>query len=285
MKVLVVYKRSALELIRQRRGTPARIPPAVLARLQRSHASNQRTLRQVRAVLIERGLRAVFTDRAQLRGIAGVTLVISVGGDGTVFRAAHFARTTPLLGVNSDPRESEGVFCAATAGSFARVFDRWRRGRWRVVMLPRLRVRVDGRAVLYPVLNDVLFAHTNPAATSRLLLRLGSAQEEQVGSGLWVATAAGSTGAMRSAGGRVLPRTARRFQYLLREPFQGSRRQYRFIHGVVSGGGSLTVISLTRDAALYLDGPHLRHPVHYGQRLTFDLAAPPLALLAPTRGL
>lgn len=284
MKVLVVYKRSVLELMRRHREALRRILPPVRRRLQRSHAAHQRAMQQVRSVLAQRHIRAVFTDRAELRGIGGVALVISVGGDGTLFRASHFVRSTPVLGVNSDPQESEGVFCAATADGFAQALDRWRRGRWRLVTLPRIRVRVEGRTVLYPALNDILLAHTNPAATSRLLLRIGSAHEEQVGSGLWVATAAGSTGAMRSAGGRVLPRAARRFQYLLREPFRGSRRRYRFAHGVLAGGQSLTVVSLMREAALYLDGPHLKHPVMYGQRVTFDLAAPPLTLLAPTRG-
>ena len=41
-------------------------------------------------------------------------LVMSFGGDGTFLHAAHGARRTPLLGVNSDPWRSEAVFSAAT---------------------------------------------------------------------------------------------------------------------------------------------------------------------------
>ena len=43
------------------------------------------------------------------------------------------------------------------------------------------------------VINDVLIAHKNPAATSRYLLELNKTKEEQRSSGIWIATPMGST--------------------------------------------------------------------------------------------
>ena len=79
----------------------------------------------------------------------------------------------------------------------------------------RLAIDLEGRR-LQPALNDVLVAHVQPAATSRYRLTLGRRSEEHRSSGLWVATAAGSTAGIRSAGGRPMPLTSRRIQFRAR---------------------------------------------------------------------
>ena len=77
-----------------------------------------------------------------------------------------------------------------------------------------MRVELNGESLHDRVLNEALFCHASPAATSRYILRVARADgaepdvladEEQKSSGLWVGPAAGSTAAQRSAGGSVLP--------------------------------------------------------------------------------
>jgi hypothetical protein len=53
-------------------------------------------------------------------------LIVSVGGDGTLLRASKAirdGRRTLLMGVNSSPSSSVGFFCAATAKTFAPLFQ------------------------------------------------------------------------------------------------------------------------------------------------------------------
>ena len=111
----------------------------------------------------------------------------------------------------------------------------------------------------YPItLNDLLVAHANPAAMTSYTLDIGSVSEPQRSSGLWIATAAGSTAAIRAAGGRILPLRSRKLQYLVREPYNGGRCRYRLRKGIVGPETLLTVISKTRRGRLFIDGPHLR---------------------------
>src|SRR5690606_9231413 len=112
---------------------------------------------------------------------------------------------TPILGVNSAPNHSIGFFCAARRGNIGRLLNQALSGELPATKLTRMKVEVDGRRISNRVLNEALFCHEIPAATSRYILRYSGQREEQRSSGVWVGTAAGSTGALRSAGGRVLP--------------------------------------------------------------------------------
>ena len=107
-----------------------------------------------------------------------------------------------------------------------------------------MRVDLNERLLHNRVLNEALFCHASPAATSRYMLRLlkGAAgtraeqvvdEEEQKSSGLWVGPAAGSTAAQRSAGGAVLPLTSQKIQFVVREPYVGADARTRMTVGLV----------------------------------------------------
>ena len=89
-------------------------------------------------------------------------------------------------------------------------------------------------------------------------LDIGSVSEPQRSSGLWIATAAGSTAAICAAGGRNPPLRSRKLQYLVREPYNGGRCRYRLRKGIVGPETLLVVTSKTRRGRLFIDGPHLR---------------------------
>jgi NAD+ kinase len=229
------------------------------------------------------GVPLLLLGRAGLQAVPAASLVVTVGGDGTFLRAAHFLRATPMLGVNSDPRHSRGAFCCCTGGTFAATLERWLRGRAPVVPLHRLAVAINGRRVREPVLNDLLVTHGNPAATARYVLQAGRRTEEQLSSGLWVATAAGSTGAALSAGGCVLPLSSHRIQFVVREPYPAQRVRYRLTEGTMPPGAVLSVTALVPGMAIYLDGPAVRYPLAFGDRCVVGDARLPLQAVGVTR--
>src|SRR4029453_1431301 len=132
---------------------------------------------------------------------AGLDLVVTVGGDGTLLSASHYVDDVPILAINSAPSHSVGFFCGARSGEAKSAITAAMRGTLRRTVLTRMKVTLNGEVVAGRVLNDTLFCHASPAATSRYILELGETFEQQKSSGMWIGPAAGSTAAQRSAGG------------------------------------------------------------------------------------
>ena len=285
MRVLVVYKKSAYQLYVLERRDPhlvrllrRRHPEA--RDVRQAHAVHQATLETVVKSLTQLHVAYDLVYRANLRTAARYDLVVSVGGDGTFLQASHVVDDTPMLGVNSDPQRSEAVFCAATTSNLARVLRQALAGQVAEQRLYRLRIRLNGRPLSPLVLNDVLIAHDDPATLSRYRLTIAAHQEDHKSSGLWVATAAGSSSAILAAGGRRLRWTAKQFQYRPRELYQGRLSRARLTGGALSMRETIEVTWLMREGAAFIDGPHVRHPLQFGDRLVVGLSsAHPLRVL------
>ena len=281
---LVVYKKSYYELYgyTEREGRFAALQAhrqSIIEPMQRSHEENQRALEAVHTAFAAVGIPYDCIYRGELRNVAGYDVLLSVGGDGTFLEVARYAPDTPVLGVNSDPERSTAFFCAANRSTIRTHLEALLAGRLHEVRLARLQVTINERPLPYYALNDLLIAHANPAAMTSYTLCLGAVSEPQRSSGLWVATAAGSTAAIRAAGGRILPLRSRKLQYLVREPYGGDRCRYRLLKGTAGPDTPLEVTSKTRRGRLFMDGPHLRFSVGLGDVLTITTAATPLRVL------
>jgi NAD+ kinase len=284
-RVLVIYKKSAYELYareRRHRGLRRLIEgggPAA-TRLMRAHRDHAASLREARRVLARLGVDARFRDRGESRSAGAFDLVVTLGGDGTVLRASHVVGAgCPLVAINTAPRDSVGYFCAGTKDEIGSTLADALAGRLRETTLARMRVDVDGALVSARVLNDALFCHASPAATTRYTIRVRAREEAHRSSGVWVATPAGSTAASRSAGGRIDRIGARRLQFVVREPFVGPEPTPRLLSGYVGSRERLEIVSRIRDGHVYLDGPHLVRAVEIGSSVRFSLSREQLTLL------
>jgi NAD+ kinase len=288
-RVVVVRKTSQVEQLQHRpdrkleQAMAAGDPLAV--RVMQAHLEHRRTADEVESVLRARGVEHVVVPRFGRRLARWADLVVTVGGDGTFLRASHSIDAgqdddgTPMLAVNSATSSSIGYFAAATESNFAHLFDEIQAGRVRSRGLWRARVAVNGRLLRDLALNDVLVAHRSPAETSRYTLCLGGREQEQKSSGIWLATAAGSTAAIRSAGGLLLDIDARALQYRVRELMQWAVLGEPLIGGLVEG--PLEVVSRMTSGALYIDGGHLRVTFGFGDRIVFTPADRPMPWVAP----
>jgi len=236
-------------------------------------------MQQVLRVLRQEAFQVQLRDREHLRPIRRADVIIPLGGDGTFLRASHYVEDLPMLGVNSDPAVSVGFFCGATRETFRARLRAWLRGALPRTTLTRLQLTLNGRRMPELILNECLVTHQNPAATSRYLLHIGTRQEAQTSSGLWVATPAGSTAAARSAGGHRLPLASRQFQFVAREPFVRGKQPVCLWRGRVPARGRLEVLSLMPTGMLYLDGPHITYPFRWGDQACFGVARTPLRVL------
>jgi NAD+ kinase len=284
-RVLVVYKKSAYQIyVRERRHTRVaellRGKSSAVHGLMRAHKEHLRTLDSVRRALHAQGARAVFRHRSDRSSTDGFDLLVTVGGDGTLLWASQMVGDDcEVLAINSAPEDSVGYFCAGARAEFPDLLGDALRGRLRRTRLTRMQVDVDGEPVCKRVLNDVLFSHYSPAATTRYALTLRGRTEAQRSSGVWVATAAGSTAAIHSAGAPILPIGSKRLQFVVREPYAARGRGYSLVRGAIAPGERLEIRSHMRAGRLYIDGPHIWRPVEIGAVLRIQRGSEPLCLL------
>lgn len=282
MRVLVAYKKSIFQIYARERRDPKflrllRKRDVTVAKMERTHEAHERTIEAVKAALDALGCSSTFVYRARMRMMRDVDLVVTIGGDGTILEVARQVEGVPLLGVNSAPETSLGLFCGADRKTIREQLARALHGVLPRTPLARLALEVNGERVW--VLNDVLYAHRNPAAMSRYILSIRGRAEEQRSSGVWVATAAGSTGGIHSAGGRVLPLTSKKMQYLVREPFVQGRERPRLLRGILPPIHKIVLWSKMRQGMIYVDGPHRSYALGFGDRAVIQGGAPPLIVL------
>jgi NAD+ kinase len=264
---------------------------ATVGRMRRTHEEHMDTLREVRAAIAYLGVEAVFYEGSRTRIDGDFDLVVTVGGDGTVLAASHqVGSRTRLIGVNSAPESSVGFFCAAKKGEVLGPLQAAIRGELRGVTLSRMRVELNERVLHNRVLNEALFCHASPAATSRYVLRVArggktkrSVEEEQKSSGLWIGPAAGSTAAQRSAGGKVLPLPSTKIQFVVREPYLGGGVTPRLTVGTIEPPDRLELLSKMRAGKLFLDGHHDEHDVGIGDRIVMKRSEETLTVLGLRR--
>ncbi len=294
-RILVLVKRSSYRTFVEEQKDArvshllAKGDPTV-RRMQRSHDAHKATIAEVEEAIERLGARGRFVVGPRHRvDAARFELVVTVGGDGTLLAASHqVGPKTPILGVNSSPASSVGFFCAAKKGTVHETLAAALDGSLKRVRLSRMRVEINDRCVHTRVLNEALFSHSSPAATTRYILEVtqGSGKtrvEEQRSSGLWIGPAAGSTAAQRSAGGRILPLTSSKIQFVVREPYVRLGARLAMPRGLVDARGHVTLRSKMKDALLFLDGHHIVHNVDMGDVVTLRHSEESLVVLGLRR--
>ena len=249
----------------------------LVARVESSHLETVYAREVVERTLAARGIQVSRVRRLGPIAKGRYDLVVAIGGDGTVLDVARWVDRTPVLAVNSSPSTSFGHFACCTADTLDDVLERLLDDALEPTLLSRIRLVIDGVVHPQPVLNDVLVADTVPSATARYVLRVGDREEDQKSSGVWMSTAAGSTGAMRSAGGQPMDIRDLRLQYQVREPCFQPGLELRLLGGIVDGPVCLT--SRMINGGAFLDGRRVAVPVRFGSPVEIHPDGPPLRIV------
>jgi len=246
--------------------------------LIRDYEENRSAIAAVERFLAARGLDCErTTSRSDQAGVDGkYGLVVALGGDGTLLAASHWVVTTPLVGVNTRPGRSIGYFCASDISEFEglleSIFDDERTAR----ELWRMELFVNGERKGPLVLNDLLYAGANPAASTAYRISVGERDEQQMSSGVWVSTPAGSTGGIRAAGGVRQKLGENRLQFVVREPYRGRGLAYALEKGKFVKGFSIT--NLTPEARVFVDGSRIQYNLNYGDVVEARVSSHPLVI-------
>lgn len=284
-QVLLVYKKSKLALYVHEKGNKSvtallERDASIVSELRPAHDAHTETLDAVKAALTTRGVSFRTTYRARLkRQDTEGKLIVTVGGDGTVLDASHYIREATVLGVNSDPARSVGFFCAADKDNFGDLLEQVLDKQVTPARVPRIDGSVDGERLPFPVLNEVLVAHRNPAATVRYEIEARGVRESHKSSGVWIAGPAGSTAAIASAGGQVQDMADPAWQLIVREPYVVDDIDHQLLRLHLNAGEEVGLQSRMPQGVLYIDGPHVRVPFPLGAELRLSLNAHPLPLI------
>lgn len=248
-------------------------------RLKGVHEQHLHCLKVVRDTLKRLDVTHKVRYRVKPDEVEGIDLLITVGGDGTFLKASHFCKDIPMLGVVSS-KASVGHFCGTNVETFPALMEQIARGgKVRSSTLQRLTAWVSGKPVPELILNEVLICHGNPAATSRYIMTLDDHSEEHKSSGIWIATAAGSTAAIGSAGGEILSPESKKIQFLVREPYILERENWKLKSGFLGTGDELEIASKMEKGSLFLDGSHIEYPFFMGDRIRVGPSPHPLRIL------
>lgn len=201
--------------------------------------------------------------RAQLDG---TDLVLSVGGDGTILRAAQVAvdSGTPITGINLGRL---GFLTELGVGEVKDKLPELLAGKGWLDERAMLEASVDGNT--YYALNDVVVARGPVARVVHLEASVdGQPLTTYTADGVVVATATGSTGYSLSAGGPILHPAAREFLLLPIVP------HLSLAYSLVLPEAAVVKLRLTtvHEATLSVDG-HINLPLADGAAVTIKHSA------------
>jgi len=275
--VLLVYKKSAYSIyfmerkIQLLKGQKSNVQKEI-RRFKKAHDEHYATLAKVEHILSKHGIEYTKCSRGRKISYTKFDLIISLGGDGTFLEASRNIKDQVIIGVNSAPSFSVGKLCIGNSKNFEKIIQQIVRQKFTLTRWPRLRLKLEGHVRPVDCVNDILICHRNPAAVSRYYLKIGNLKEEQRDSGLWISTAAGSSGAIKSAGGKLFKSEEKKIQYMPRELYYGFSKKYRHKGGVLRAGERVAVTSLMRSGMIYIDGTHyeLKFPFNHTLNVAFS---------------
>jgi NAD kinase len=243
------------------------------APIERRHRRYRSVLDEVRGI-VPPGRKVQVIDRSFLPQFAfdDGDLVVTVGPDGLVVNTAKYLSGQPILAINPDPEQIEGVLLPFTIEEYPHALAAALRGETRVQQITMAEaVLSDGQRLL--AFND-LFIGVRSHVSARYRISHGRRAEEHSSSGILVSTGAGSTGWLRSVyagaagvaqgiGASVEPPAgAGRFAwdaselvFVVREPWPSKTTGASIVHGTVTRDQPLVIESrMAEGGVIFSDG-------------------------------
>ncbi len=262
MNILVIYKKTIYELFNESEDiTTKKYIQDHKDEVIETHNAQIETREKTLDKLDELGIKHDYIYRGLLKDLNESELkrdyIFSIGGDGTFLETSHYVNSTPILGINANPKTSYGHYCLANPTNLDNIIENLEKQE--IIAVKRLSIKINNNEIKEQALNDVLFAHESPAATTKY--RIEGYDQLLKNSGLLISTPMGSSAWIYQEGGEIMQKTANKFQYL----FRGCATKKPLF------SESLKITSLTRSGKIYIDGPHLTYDCGLDSKLEFNI--------------
>jgi len=205
-------------------------------------------------------------------------LIITIGGDGTFIRAAHFIKEAFILGINSEPENSEGALKSLKENEIEKLKEILN-GKYSILERDRMQISIDGKSISYPILNEVYFGAEHQFHTSRYVLEFNGEKEEQRSSGVLISTGSGSTAWYKSAGGTPFQADSKKLKFLVREPYSGKIFKPKIMHGEIHENQKIKIISKKHAEQIFAIDSNLIFPFNFNSIAEVSISKFPLKVL------
>ncbi len=213
-------------------------------------------------------------------------MVVVVGQDGLVANVAKYLDGQPVIGVNPDPAQYDGVLVRHAPAALPDLLRSVVQGSLSLESRTMVEARLGDGQTLLAVNEIFLGAKTHQSARYRL--RFQDQQERQSSSGIVAATGTGCTGWVKSirrerSNGPALPRPCEaKLAFFVREAFPSVVTGVDVTAGIVSPTERLTVVSEMNEGGVIfgdgMEGDHLAFD--WGVTATIGVAARQLQLVS-----
>jgi len=240
-----------------------------------------RTMDETRSIINEYDLKCVFLKRDELNKerVENYDLILSVGGDGTLLRVSHFVNNAAILGINSNPKTSEGVLCYATRYDLKEKLTRIIDGNFGIKKLTRARVFFINAGRNYDALNEIYVGSAKSYHISRYILKFGSVEEEQRSSGIIITTGAGSRAWYGSIIKESFNPEMKELRFVVREPYRGKLVKFNLIKGKLDANKKLYIKSKMANGIVAVDSI-IEAPFSNEEEIKVSISPVPVTLIS-----
>mgnify|MGYP001550404478 CR=1 FL=1 len=240
---------------------------------QREHDVYYRGLEEVR-IQLKKTQKVQEINRSFLTNFIFTTkdIVVTFGIDGLVVNTAKYLSGQPLVAVNPDPSNIDGILLPYTVNSVAGVIQKVLDGKFSTKPITMAKTTMKDGQELY-AFND-FFVGIDNHTSARYALRQGNREENQSSSGIIISTGAGSTGWLSSfynfANGMIvqiagentsqlkapaLDWSSDRLFYVVREPFVSKTSGATMVCGWILPSNPLVIEShMSSGGIIFSDG-------------------------------
>ncbi|MBU0761345.1 MAG: NAD(+)/NADH kinase [Nanoarchaeota archaeon] len=238
----------------------------------------ERYLGILKEILKEKNLAVVKYDDVKREDVQGKDLVVAYGGDGTLVKTANLIDEGFILGINAEPKTSEGALTSLSREEIHEL-KKILNGSFDVVERQRAQVKLNGKLMDVFSLNEVYVGAALQFHSSRYLIKHNGKEEEQRSSGVIVSTGTSSNAWFKSAGGKPFHHAEKKLAFVVREPYVGKRVFCpKILEGEISENENL-VIESKRDSGGLLAVDYLTCDFNKGDVVEISLAEKPLKVV------
>ena len=206
-------------------------------------------------------------------------IVITVGGDVTFISASHYIKKTPIIGINSEPKTSEGAWTSLKSDEIDEL-EEILKGNYKTRNVKRIDVYRNDVLLDSHALNEVYVGAANQFHTSRYELIFKNKKEYQKSSGVLISTSFGSNSWFKSAGGNPFQEQDQ-LRFVVREPFEGKIFCPKLTSGKISQGESLIMKSKRKDGGIIAIDSTLIYEFNNTDNVEINLSNNELNILEP----
>jgi NAD kinase len=197
-------------------------------------------------------------------------LVVVIGQDGLVANTAKYVNNIPIIGVNPDPSQYDGVLLPFNTSNFEKAIENVLNNHYRFQEVTMAEAKLsDGQRLL--AFNDFYIGPTSHVS-ARYQITFQNISERHSSSGIIVSTGAGSTGWMSSvfnmarsvakafgrsevSANQQMPWNTQELMFVVREPFQSKTSQVQLTAGLIKAGQELQLESyMPGSGVIFSDG-------------------------------